>query len=42
MENIYVLFVGSVGSSVSIVSGNGLDDQEKEVRAPKVEKEFFL
>jgi hypothetical protein len=33
---------GEPGSSVSIVSGYGLDDGVTEVRSPAEEKRFFL
>jgi hypothetical protein len=39
--NIYCLD-GETGSSVSIVSGYGLDDPAIKVRSPTEAKEFFL
>jgi hypothetical protein len=36
------MIIRSRGSSVSIVSGYGLDDREIEVRSPAEAKGFFL
>jgi hypothetical protein len=43
LVHVFVLCMGrSRGSSVSIVSGYGLDDRAIEVRSPAEAKEFFL
>jgi hypothetical protein len=44
MHNLILgkIIVGGSGSSVSIVSGYGLDDRATEVRLPAEAKGFFL
>jgi hypothetical protein len=41
-QRIFCLMFGEPGSSVSIVSGYGLDDRVIEIRPPAEAKGFFL